>query len=338
MSRTNTPSVVLLEWDDVPHLSEQAKKELLASIPPYQREARAKGVPMLGAGAIYPVAESEFVIDPFELPAYYPRCYGLDVGWNRTAAVWMARDNETQTYYLYAEHYTGKEEPALHAAAIKGKGDWISGVIDPASCGSSQIDGRKLIDIYRNLGLKLGEADNAVDAGIYQVWNLLSTGKLKVFSGLQNWLKEFRMYQRDEDGKVKKVNDHLMDATRYCVMSGPSRMQVKPNGSDRPRARCHRLQMLARHGHNFVRRLVNAVGPQGRKGKDMATMALENPTKSTPRRKDAERRTRQLLREIGLLLDQNDELCRQASSMQQVVAQMIPLLPGLTVASILQCR
>jgi phage terminase large subunit-like protein len=215
-------------WDDVPHLTEQAKRELLASIPEYQREARSKGVPILGAGAIYPVAEGDFVIDPFELPEYYPRCYGLDVGWNRTAAAWMARDNETQTFYLYREHYTAKAEPTLHAAAIKACGDWIPGVIDPASCGSSQIDGRKLIDVYRGLGLKLSEADNAVEAGCYKVWDLLSTGKLKVFRSLSNWLSEFRLYQRDEEGKVKKANDHLMDATRYAVMSGPGVMKIKP--------------------------------------------------------------------------------------------------------------
>jgi phage terminase large subunit-like protein len=43
--------VVQATWDDVPHLSAEAKAELLASIPPYQREARSKGVPQLGSGA-----------------------------------------------------------------------------------------------------------------------------------------------------------------------------------------------------------------------------------------------------------------------------------------------
>jgi phage terminase large subunit-like protein len=220
--------VVQIEWDEVPHLSEQAKKELLASIPEYQREARSKGVPVLGAGAIYPVPESDFVIDPFELPAHYPRCYGLDVGWNRTAGVWMARDNETQTCYLYHEHYAGKMEPVLHAAAINAAGAWIPGAIDPASRGRSQIDGRNLIQIYRSLGLMLCEADNAVEAGLFKVLNLLTTGKLKVFRNLPNWLSEFRLYQRDEDGKVKKIHDHLMDATRYAVMSGMGVMRVNP--------------------------------------------------------------------------------------------------------------
>jgi hypothetical protein len=41
-------------WDDVPHLTEEAKREMLEAIPPYQREARSKGIPDMGAGAVYP--------------------------------------------------------------------------------------------------------------------------------------------------------------------------------------------------------------------------------------------------------------------------------------------
>ena len=57
----------------------------------------------------------------------------------------------------------------------------------------------------------------------------MSAGKLKVFRSLGNWLSEFRLYARDKDGKVIKANDHLMDATRYLVVSGLERMKVKPN-------------------------------------------------------------------------------------------------------------
>ena len=57
--------VVGATWDDVPHLSPEQKAELWGSIPPYQRDARSKGIPQLGSGAIYPVPESEIVVDPF---------------------------------------------------------------------------------------------------------------------------------------------------------------------------------------------------------------------------------------------------------------------------------
>ena len=102
-------------------------------------------------------------------------------------------------------------------------------MIDPAARGRSQIDGRQLIQIYRECGLHLEEADNAVESGIYQVWQLMSSGKLKVFRSLGNWLSEFRLYQRDRDGKIVKQNDHLMDATRYLIMSGRDRMKAKPH-------------------------------------------------------------------------------------------------------------
>jgi hypothetical protein len=212
--------VVMAGWDDVPHLDEQTKKDLYASIPPYQRDARSKGIPQLGSGAIYPVPESEIVCKPFEIPRYWPRCYALDVGWNRTAAIWGAWNLDEDKVFLYAEHYRSQAEPAIHAASIRARGAWIPGVIDPAARGRSQVDGTRLIEQYIDLGLLLAPAENAVEAGLYAVWERLSDGRLFVFNSLQNWLSEFRIYRRDERGKIVKQNDHLMDATRYLIMSG----------------------------------------------------------------------------------------------------------------------
>lgn len=219
--------IVMASWSDVPHLSEAVKKELYDSIPPYQRDARSKGIPQLGSGAIYPVPESDIVIADFPIPAHWPRCYALDVGWNRTAAVWGAKDPEDGTVYLYSEHYRGQAEPIIHATAIKSRGSWIPGVIDPAARGRGQSDGNQLMQSYKDLGLDISPADNSVETGLYEVWMALSSGRLKVFSSLQNWLSEFRIYRRDDKGKIVKVNDHLMDTTRYLVMSGLDRATVK---------------------------------------------------------------------------------------------------------------
>lgn len=212
--------MVNADWDDVPHLDEKTKRELLESTPPHLRDARAQGIPGLGAGAIYPIPLSEVLVDPFKIPDYWPRCYGLDVGWNKTAALWAAWDREADVVYLYTEHYRGKAEPSIHATAIKARGEWIPGVIDPAAMGRAQTDGAQLMANYREAGLDLQLADNAVEAGIHAVWTRLSTARLKVFSTLQNWQVEYRNYHRDEDGKIVKANDHLMDDTRYIV--GPA--------------------------------------------------------------------------------------------------------------------
>lgn len=225
-------AVITATWDDVPHLSEEAKRELMESIPPFQRDARSKGVPQLGAGAIYPVPETDIVVPDFQIPEHWPRVYGMDVGWNRTAAVWAAVDRESGTAYLYSEHYRGQAEPSVQAQGIRARGEWITGVIDPASRGRSQHDGTQLLHSYRELGLDLRLADNAQEAGLYAVWQRLSAGRLKVFESLRNWLSEFRLYRRDDNGKVVKENDHLMDCTRYVVMSGLDIASLKPGPVD----------------------------------------------------------------------------------------------------------
>jgi phage terminase large subunit-like protein len=223
-------ALVMAGWDDVPHLSPQQKARMLAECEPHLREARSRGVPSIGSGAIYPVAEAEIVCEPFEIPAHWPRAYGLDVGWKRTAAVWGAHDRESGTTYLYSEHYQGQAEPSVHAHAIRGRGAWIPGVIDPASRGRGQRDGLQLIQDYVDLGLDLEPAQNAVEAGLHDVYQRLASGRLKVFRTLSNWLGEYRIYRRDDRGHVVKEMDHLMDATRYLVVSGIDRAKVSPTG------------------------------------------------------------------------------------------------------------
>lgn len=151
----------------------------------------------------------------------------MDVGWNNTAAVWGALDRDTDVLYLCHEYKRSQAEPSIHVAGIKAPGDWQPGFIDPASRGRSQRDGEQLLQDYRNLGLHLQLADNGVESGLYGVWNRMSTGRLKVFNSLVGWLGEFRLYRRDENGRVVKQNDHLMDCMRY-LESRLMQMKVKP--------------------------------------------------------------------------------------------------------------
>jgi hypothetical protein len=154
-------------WSDVPHLDEKTKAELLASTPPHLRDARSKGIPSLGAGAIYPVSLSDIEVKPFAIPAFWPRAYALDVGWKRTAALWGAKDPSDGSLYLYAEHYRGQEVPAIHAEAIKARGAWIKGAIDPSARNRAQKDGDRIIAAYKASGLLLVPALNEVEAGLY---------------------------------------------------------------------------------------------------------------------------------------------------------------------------
>jgi hypothetical protein len=207
----------MVGWDDVPHLSEAEKARLLAATPPYLRDARSKGIPRIGAGAIYPVALDEAVCDDFALPGHWPRGYGLDVGWRSTAAAWGAWDRDNDIIYCFREYKRGEAEPAVHTAAIKAPGAELMGAIDPASRGRSQVDGKTLMREYEDCGLRLAKAKNAVEAGLFEVYNRLTTGRLKIFRSLTMMQAELRLYRRDDHGRVVKENDHLMDALRYLV-------------------------------------------------------------------------------------------------------------------------
>lgn len=212
-------SITSATWDDAPHLTEEDKDSLMASLPPFQRDARSKGIPQLGAGAVYPIREEDVYIQPFVIPEHYRCCYGLDVGWNNTAAIWIAHDPDTDIIYVTSEYKQGQCEPSVHASSIKHRGN-LPGFIDPAAAGSGQADGRKIIDLYRAEGLELFAADNTVEAGIFDVYNRLTTGRLKIFNSCTGLQGEMRVYRRDEKGKIVKQNDHLMDAMRYAVRSG----------------------------------------------------------------------------------------------------------------------
>ena len=220
-------SVISATWDDAPHLSEEIKEELFTTLPPHQRDARSKGIPALGSGAIYPILEQEFVIDPIAIPAHWALGYGFDVGWNNTAACWGALDRDTDVLYIYADYKEGQKEPAVHASAIKQRGDWIRGAIDPASAGRSQKDGEQLINLYKGQGLNLIKADNTVEAGLFDVYERLTTGRLKVFSTCTKFLEEYRLYRRDEKGRIVKTNDHIMDAARYLVRTLQATVDVR---------------------------------------------------------------------------------------------------------------
>ncbi|MCP4355540.1 MAG: hypothetical protein GY793_07895 [Proteobacteria bacterium] len=230
MNDLNNPNkkIVQATWDDTNHLSEKEKNLLRKSLRPHEIEAREKGIPSIGAGKIYPIKESEIVVDPFAIPETFKHCFGMDFGWtNPTAIVWGAVDPETGVLYIHDCYAASELSPAEHSLAIKQRGEFIPGVCDPAGGVSLQNNGLSLINLYADSGIYLTKADNSVEAGLMFVYELLKQGKVKVFSNLEPWLREFRLYRRNEKGVIAKRDDHLMDATRYMLVSGMQLARTK---------------------------------------------------------------------------------------------------------------
>jgi hypothetical protein len=225
----------MIGHNDVPHLnppiiSVKEREELFADMLPHERIARQTGKPSLGAGAIYPVAEEQLLIEPFVIPDWYEYGWALDPGWNVTAGLLGCRNPDTNVYYLTAEFYGKQNEPVVHAHGIKAMLPWkkLVGCIDPAGDNvSSQKDGSKMKEEYEDLGLELMKANNAVHSGLRRVLVLMQTGQLKIFNTLVYTLKELRLYRRDVKGKIVKSNDHLMDDMRY-LLNTDSAFQTRP--------------------------------------------------------------------------------------------------------------
>jgi hypothetical protein len=233
-----TPSkyLVMAGWDHAPHLSEKTKRELLASTPAHLRDARSKGIPALGSGAIFPVAEEQIRVSPFPIPPHWPQINGLDFGWTHpTAAASIAWDRDADCIYVTKVYRRSEAPPVIHAAAVKAWGDWIP-VAWPHDGNNDTAAGEALARQYKQHGLPMlnehathEAGGNSVEAGLMEMLDRMETGRWKVFSTCDQWFEEYRLYHR-KDGKIVKVIDDTLSASRYAYMMRRKAI-VKPRKS-----------------------------------------------------------------------------------------------------------
>ncbi|CAN7475181.1 terminase family protein [Acidovorax sp. LjRoot74] len=222
---TATRYLVTAGWDDVPHLDAKTKKELWDSSPPHEREARAKGIPTLGSGRIFPVEEEAIKVAPFPIPAHWARINGIDFGWDHpTAGVQLAWDRDNDCIYVTQAHRRSQTLPVVHATTMKAWGTWVPTSWPHDGEQHDKGSGEQLAKQYAAAGLLMlrdratfEDGSNGVEAGLMEMLERMQTGRLKVFSHLGDWFQEFKLYHR-KDGKVVKKLDDLMSATRYAIM------------------------------------------------------------------------------------------------------------------------
>jgi hypothetical protein len=114
---------------------------------------------------IFPIADTRITVPEFPIPDLWKQAYGLDIRENTAVAIWGALDPEADVVYLYSE-YSGEADPAVQAAAIRARGEWIPGLINPTANGRDPVDGQRMIQIYGNHGLSLQAVDSPLESGI----------------------------------------------------------------------------------------------------------------------------------------------------------------------------
>lgn len=210
--------------EDAEHISPKQRQDIIDSYPEHEREARVKGLPAMGSGRVYPVAESALSVDAFKIPSHWARINGIDFGWDHpTAAVQIAHDRDSDTVYLTHCYRRKEATPVEHCATLTKWGEfpwaWPADAYqrDKRSGGTLKMD-------YESHGLHMigahatfADGGNGVEAGVMMLLQGMQSGRFKVFSHLNDFWEEFRMYHR-KDGVIVKERDDIMDAMRYAVM------------------------------------------------------------------------------------------------------------------------
>jgi phage terminase large subunit-like protein len=228
--KSSDRTYVTMTIDDALHFTDEQRTQIIASYQPHEREARVKGIPVLGSGRVFPVPEESITCGSFDIPSHWPRIGGMDFGWDHPfAAVELCWDRDADIIYVTKCHRLREATPIIHAAALK---PWDLQWAWPRDGNRETLEGAgiALAEQYRRQGLDmlsehaqfepvgLDKAGSvSVEAGIMEVLDRMQTGRWKVFSHLNDWFDEFRLYHR-KDGKVVKEYDDLLCASRYALM------------------------------------------------------------------------------------------------------------------------
>src|SRR6267154_57425 len=212
-------------WDEVPHLTQAQKAELWDAIPEHQRDARTKGIPILGSGRVFTTAEETIICEPFDIPRSFARITGVDFGIDHPfAAARCAWDRDNDIWYVTGTYREKDATPPLHAAALRPWGTWVPIAWPHDGLNRDKGSGDQLAAQYRAHGIAMlpehathEQGGTGVEAGILEMIERMQTGRFKVFRGLADWFEENRLYHR-KAGLTVKLPDALISAPRSALM------------------------------------------------------------------------------------------------------------------------
>ena len=233
-------------WEDAPHLDVESRERLALSYRAHERDARTQGIPMMGEGAVFPIADAEIRIEGFKVPEHWALLKGCDFGIDHPAAgVEIAWDRDQDVIYVIDGYKKAGETAAYHAAWFNKKKDRVPVSWPHDGMNREKTGGKTLASAYSGHGVymlsksarypkALGEAKDKggpqpVEPIVDEVYERMRTGRLKVFAHLNEWFEEKRSYHR-KDGKIVDRRDDLLKATFYAIMM--KRYAIAPGAYD----------------------------------------------------------------------------------------------------------
>lgn len=219
-------AVVQMEISEALHIPPEEREKIIAGYLPHEREARAKGVPMLGSGRILTELEAN-VLEPYitTLPLHWAKLWGIDFGIGHPfAAVLIAWDKDADIIHVLHTYRQADALPLQHVAAMKPIAHSTPVAWPKDGDQREKATGIPLQKHYKELSLEMlpkhatwPEGGDSTEAGILELQQREATGRIKYASHLTELLEERRMYHR-RDGEVVKLQDDILSALRIAVM------------------------------------------------------------------------------------------------------------------------
>lgn len=235
-------SFVSMTIDDALHIPPEERAKIIAGYLPHEREARAKGVPMLGSGRIFQISE-ETICEPAieRVPPHWWKLWGIDFGIDHPfAAALILWDKDADVVHLHHTIRVKDGGPLQHAVPLKAVGAAVP-IAWPhdGNIRGDRNTGETMAQLYKKQGLRMlpvhatwPDGGFSTEAGIMEMQQRFETGKLKIAGHLSDFLEEFRMYHR-KDGQIVKERDDILSALRMAIMMKRYAKQV-PLGPGTP--------------------------------------------------------------------------------------------------------
>ena len=220
-------SDTVLAIEDALHIAPEERERIIASYPAHERDARTRGVPILGSGRVFPFPRELLQVDAFKIPRHWGSLAAIDIGWDHpTAAVRIAHDRDSDVVYVTECYRVRETTVSVHAGALVPWGRKLPWAWPHDAFQHDKGSGSQIAQLYRQHGMNMlpehaqfpDDRGNGVEAGIFEMVDRMQTARLKVSKHLEDWFEEFELYHR-KDGIVVKVRDDLLSATRYALMS-----------------------------------------------------------------------------------------------------------------------
>jgi phage terminase large subunit-like protein len=224
---TDDRDLVSMTIDDALHIPATERQKIIDGYPAHEREARVKGVPMLGSGRIFQVSE-ESIAEPMmeNVPSWWPKIWGIDFGISHPfAAALLIWDRDNDVVHLHHVIRMKDTLPLQQAVPMK----VIASAVPIAWPHDGNVRGDRntgdtMISLYKAQGLNVlpihatwPDGGFSTEAGIAEMQDRMTTGRFKVADHLTEWWEEFRLYHR-KDGQIVKERDDIISAVRIGLM------------------------------------------------------------------------------------------------------------------------